>query len=154
MAIYNGIDLPTIPVVSTSSYTKICIVHNYITDEYAVIMATTADAITYSNDTYTQDTGVILLATKKSYNITDGAWTTGTITDLDEGNTKYILRPDTITPVWSNFDILKSDGTVLLAASEPIYSLVRLPWSGLKNWIVGVVLGISGENMPAENEEE
>lgn len=30
----------------------------------------------------------------------------------------------------------------------------EVKWSGLKNWIIGFVLGLSGENLPVQAEDQ
>lgn len=156
MAKYNGWDLPDLPEYDTAAYPRAYITgvtsdigNGAVAGDYLLSLVDGAAAIAHSDDTYTEDTGVILftgVTAQKLYSAADGAWSE--ISGTDSG-TAYILRPDMLVPLWANFDVPKADGTVYLAASEPVAEKKF----DLRAWLFGLLLGLAGKPMPLNKRE-
>ena len=54
-----------------------------------------------------------------------------------------------LTPIWSNFDIIAEDGSVFLAASDP----VEVKGFDLRSFLTGLALGLSGKPLPLAKKE-
>lgn len=153
MAKYNGIELPDLPQYDASAYPRAYICQ--VVDASAIVdlgqcmlcLVDGAAAIAHSNDEYGEDAGVILFAgvtavKSYSYRSSDDEWT-----ETDPGWSDYtcILLPEILDPIWSNFDILAADGSVYLAASDPVTR-----WAGLRSWLGGFVMGLAGAPQPPD----
>ena len=103
--LYNGVRLPALPEWDREMYPYLLMVH-YFSTEFLYALQ---DIPVFLSETSvkTQITGpTIHVAT-----LVDSAWKT-----FQKEQSNSLLG----TPTWANFDLPKEDGTVYLAASEPV----------------------------------
>lgn len=97
--LYNGIELPELPERDTVTYPYAYI---YTRNDSTFLEFTDKVRSPYSDGTFGLfDTGII-------YKLVDGAWA-----DSSVGNTGFVM-------IWTNTDIFYDDGTLYLAATEPV----------------------------------
>lgn len=101
--LYNGVTLPKIPEwdKETYPYAIICRMDSGI---YRLICLTESNTVTADGDMFVASTTDIFV----SFDLKDGEWVQGTAG-------AYFLPV-----VWSNTDLYTTDGTLYLAASEPV----------------------------------
>lgn len=110
--LYNGVELPALPNWDKALYPYV-----YISNGFSGIGR---KFVCFQNIEYgVNDSGyyclVIPAGTGMSGLYSDGQWKTPTVTTTD---TRITIPNDAF--VWANFDVLNEDGSVYLAASEPV----------------------------------
>lgn len=97
--LYNGVELPALPELS--SYPYRVILWNDAASTYCYVGNKEPFSLTADNKITNVDTDIV-------YRLVDGAWKwTG-------------IANDDYAPIWTNTDLYAEDGTVYLAASDPI----------------------------------
>ena len=123
---YNGIVLPALPKYDTTAYAHAWIYKNMDFDSYVLAVSDGSLYVT------TDSRGKTIIAfsesvSGKTYSITDGAWSSpfdfggDDSRDLfyDGGDYRYFY-PEHYALIWVNTDVLKTDGSVYMAATEPV----------------------------------
>lgn len=98
--LYNGVRLPGLPEWDRETYPYAVIVQNNLSGDYFLMADDETFAANADGDTIRPITGV-------AYAIENGEW----VSSVGRINCKAI---------WANHDILNPDGSVYLAASEPV----------------------------------
>ena len=137
--LYNGIKLPKLPDYDTSVYSDAYIVRLGVQELYSLILLPAGWDYVY-NQTDDDSTNYIGTSgvTGKYYNasIESTEWHSPSEAE------NPVIYSDKLTPVWSNFDIIASDGSVYLSASDPVQV-----WDSRSFWM-GVALGLAGKGLP------
>lgn len=143
MKLYNGIPLPALPGYNKSVYTHGFIQYGGVAgmESYSLIVSTASgvmgDSYTVGEHTYS---AWVVAANETAAENLSGAYpgiSTKEWLQFEDGKTVTASTYDNI--VWSDFDILKADGSVYLKASKP-YDL-----DAFKN---GLSLGLCGKALP------
>lgn len=143
MKLYNGIPLPALPGYNESVYTHGFIQYGGVAgmEIYNLIVSTASgvmgDSYTVGEHTYS---AWVVAANETAAENLSGAYpgiSTKEWLQFEDGNTVTASTYDNI--VWSNFDILKADGSVYLKASKPF---------DLDAFKIGLSLGLCGKALP------
>lgn len=116
--LYNGVELPALPEWDKTVYPYACISYTITHSRFYRIFIGTGPI--YRSDTDgSYDFGLLL---QKSYalNSDSTAWAETSITVGEHWIANINNEWNGKFPVWTNADIIKSDGSVYLAASDPI----------------------------------
>ena len=149
MKLYNGIPLPALPGYNESVYTHGFIQYGGVTgmEIYSLIVSTASgvmgDSYTVGEHTYS---AWVVAANEQSAANLSGAYpgiSTKEWLQFEDGKTVTASTYDNI--VWSDFDILKTDGSVYLKASKPF---------DLDAFKIGLSLGLCGKSLyiPAKDD--
>lgn len=138
--LYNGVELPELPEWDKTAYPYVVIrfaTSPGVFDDCYIIEAYPGKPITVENTILGATVEYIKLETASScltvgsIDVDGDAWEVSQI--VFEGEGKYGLK----SIVWSNFDINHVDGTLYLAASEPVPVPVYDHTAMVQGWIVG-----------------
>lgn len=127
--LYNGVEAPALPQLTATEQ-----------ETYPIAMINKNGRLIYCSAVYDADADgrvTVSLFSTIVYDVVDGQWV------------KQSTYPMTFKPVWTNTDILNEDGTIYLAASEPIPVGGEPidPTSFMQGYIVGRRLaGMRGKN--------
>lgn len=157
---YNGTILPALPNVG-SEYTKKCICMSPDPDNPFGYVYCFSNDVTFAYSGTTAGGDPIYIAATAS-KVMIGMFNAEQDADADElialETEGYMtLHTDGLTPIWTNFDIIAENGSVFLAASEPV--LVEEPEEpeppafDLRSFLTGLALGLSGKPLPLANKE-
>lgn len=113
--LYNGVELPNINTVWTDKTTYPWAFIWHSTDGYILELATAVP-------TYSSGNVWSVAVTRMSYALADNAWDY-VATFTTEANTAVSYGDG--SALWTSADILNADGTVYLAASEPVYTALH-----------------------------
>ena len=110
---FNGIELPVLPDYDATVYSDLYIVH-LGNNVYSLILLPDGWSYGYNvtDGEYIQASGVT--GTYYTASSESAAWHSESTAD------NPVIYSEALTPVWSNFDIISEDGSVLLAASNPV----------------------------------
>lgn len=133
--LYNDVSLPKLPEYNTSIYLHACINESSLISGVYILYLCSAPFYFSETEGNVRTVAGSSLSTSK-YNSTTNKWEPLENRDSIAGNMG-------INPFWCNVDILKEDGTVYLAATEPTTT-----WSDLKSWLIGFILGLAGKPLP------
>lgn len=142
--LYNGVELPGLPETwneAAHPYLFIRVVSLDGSAENAVYSLFAASAAAVSYD----DNGILFpsSAVGEKYAVSDGAWAESSESLSDAF---YIKRNDGfLYTLWANFDILNSDGSVYIAASEPVPVVEKFP---IREWIGWLLAGLCSRPLP------
>ena len=142
--LYNGVELPGLPETwneAAHPYLFIRVVSLDGSAENAVYSLFAASAAAVSYD----DNGILFpsSAVGEKYAVSDGAWVESSESLSDAF---YIKRNDGfLYTLWANFDILNSDGSVYIAASEPVPVVEKFP---IREWIGWLLAGLCSRPLP------
>lgn len=138
---YNGVELPTLPEWDKETYPYALITHftgiaGTIDDHYRLICwESLPPTYVSSNKDYIGNSDADadpIPAVQATYWDGDTAW---------KGFEEFTVRNASLNSlVWANFDIYASDGTLYLAASDPIPVTTAAPidpTSFMQGWLVG-----------------
>lgn len=141
--LYNGVKLPALPEWDRNRY------------PYAFIYIVTLDGTTgvytlvvSSSSVMGYDgNGIICPAATvgQRYTVSEDSWAAAAASD-----DFYIKRDNLIYTVWANFDVLNSDGSVYVAASDPVPVADKFPLQGWLNWHV---IGLCSRPLPVSVRE-
>lgn len=136
--LYNGVKLPALPEWDRNRY------------PYAFIYIVTLDGTT---GVYTlvvsgssvmgyDGNGIICPAATvgQRYTVSEDSWAAAA--DSDDF---YIKRDNLIYTVWANFDVLNSDGSVYVAASDPVPVAEKFP---LREWVGWLIASLCSRPLP------
>lgn len=136
--LYNGVELPGLPEWDTAAY------------PYAFIYIVTLDGTTgvytlvvsSSGTMNYDDNGILCPAANvgQRYTVSGEEWAAAA--DSDDF---YIMRDNLIFTVWANFDVLYADGSVYVAASEPVAVAEKFP---LRSWVGWLIAGLCSRPVP------
>lgn len=126
--LYNGVELPALPEWDKTVY------------PYAFIEKT---LFMYYLRVLTNP----LAPDGDSFRFTQPGLVTAVKSDMSGWDEWSEVTENTRTPLWTNTDILNSDGTLHLAASDPIPVTVPNPFC-LRSWLTGFALGLAGKSLP------
>lgn len=136
--LYNGVKLPALPEWDKTVY------------PYAFIYIVTLDGTTgvytlvvSSSSVMGYDGNGIICPSAtvgQRYTVSEDRWAAAAASD-----DFYIKRDNLIYTVWANFDVLNSDGSVYVAASEPVPVADKFPLQGWLNWHV---IGLCSRPLP------
>jgi hypothetical protein len=134
--LYNGVKLPDINTVWTDkeTYPYVCITYTRMYDAYHFRRST--------SPIYFNGTGFVFSAHRYSY--ASGETWKGDINPNDD------LLDDTSDMIWTNADILNEDGTVFLAASDPIPVPTYDPEALSQGYLVGCRIRAMRGKKPTE----
>jgi hypothetical protein len=135
--LYNGVELPKLPEWDIAAYPYAVMVYNHSTESYE-IHVTSAPLTRYTRSS--PYTGEALTALPRAdyphFNVgvfdhENGSWGNRyyaeyTFNILGEPNCWHILNQNAYvasTVIWSNYNIFDEDGTVFMAASDPVPQL-------------------------------
>lgn len=133
--LYNGVELPALPEWDKTAYPyafivsqgsiHLCISPNepYIRESTSVLTGNLVHTLKFREDT----------TVKRWYANEAGEWEAVTDDDFDTSS----VVP---APTWSNFDLLKEDGPLYLAASEPVPVTARNPAAMLAGFQLGTAI--------------
>lgn len=147
MRMYNGITLPALPGYNESVYTHGFIQYGGVAgmEIYNLIVSTASgvmgDSYTVGEHTYS---AWVVAANETAAENLSGAYpgiSTKEWLQFEDGKTVTASTYDNI--VWSDFDILKTDGSVYLKASKPF---------DLDAFKIGLSLGLCGKALPWKSE--
>ena len=134
--LYNGVRLPALPDWDKERY------------PYAFIYIVTLDGTTgvhtlvvsSSSVMYYDGNGIICPSANvgQRYTVSGEAWATAARSD-----DFYIQRDNLIYTVWSNFDVLNADGSVYVAASEPVHDKFAI-----RDWLGWLIAGLCSRPLP------
>lgn len=148
--LYNGVELPALPELDKEQYPYAFITHtnlavvdyNYTLHVYSAYRFATNDK---GNWVIINVGAAKSCSTGASTNY--DAW--GAFTDKEDGGLAPAVES---TVVWSNFDVLNEDGTLYLAASDPIpvsNPPAPNPFWMTMGWLVGrMIAGMRGKREP------
>lgn len=136
--LYNGVELPGLPEWDKTRYPYAFI---YIvtldgtTGVYTLVM-TSSNVMSYDGN------GIICTAANvgQRYTVSGEEWVAAAGSD-----DFYIKRDNLIFTVWANFDVLNSDGSVYVAASEPVPVAGKFP---LREWVGWLIAGLCSRPLP------
>lgn len=132
--LYNGVSLPTLPEYDTSAFPYAYISKN--TAGTAYILTVAAERPVYGvNPEDSTVTGVYHYGLSGSYLVDGGAW----VLQVEEEGPVCTADGEG-SVIWTNTDILGEDGSVHLAASEPVST-----GDWLKSFKMGLALGLCGK---------
>lgn len=117
---YNGTVLPDIGEIvamAKAEGLEYALVHNSA-DGYLLFLA--SQPTTINNDYNAPATYYPKGTAYAVFGLTDGAWEYGAAAEIGDVGRMYPVN--SIPVIWSNHDILNEDGSVYLAASEPVHS--------------------------------
>ncbi len=154
--LYNGVEAPDINTVWTDKETY----------SYAMIFVntetnwTTGITETYTYLWFLDNPPYVFRGEGTSGNIAGGAIIQSY--RLTGGNWEYYAThewPHAFTYpfdsiIYANYDLLDSDGTLYLAASDPVPVEETTPAFSLKAWLTGYALGIAGKPLPFAGKKE
>ena len=111
--LYNGVELPSLPDWDkmTYPYAFIYIVTLDGTTGVYTLVVSSSSVMSYDSN------GIICLAANVGgrYTVSEENWA-----EAADSDDFYIKRDDLVYTIWANFDVLNSDGTIYVAASEPV----------------------------------
>lgn len=142
--LYNGVELPGLPETwneAAHPHLFIRVVSLDGSAENAVYSLFAASVAAVSYD----DNGILFpsSAVGEKYAVSDGAWVESSESLSDAF---YIKRNDGfLYTLWANFDILNSDGSVYIAASEPVPVVEKFP---IREWIGWLLAGLCSRPLP------
>lgn len=148
--LYNGVELPGLPETwneAAHPHLFIRVVSLDGSAENAVYSLFAASAAAVSYD----DNGILFpsSAVGEKYAVSDGAWVESSESLSDAF---YIKRNDGfLYTLWANFDILNSDGSVYIAASEPVPVVEKFP---IREWIGWLLAGLCSRAVPVVETRE
>lgn len=136
--LYNGVELPALPEWDKTVY------------PYAFIYIVTLDGTTgvytlvvSSSSVMGYDGNGIICPSAtvgQRYTVSEDSWAAASASD-----DFYIKRDNLIYTVWANFDVLNSDGSVYVAASEPVPVAGKFP---LREWVGWLIAGLCSRPLP------
>lgn len=129
--LYNGIKLPKLPNYDTTAYPNAYIVRLGETESYMLMLLP-------AGWSYSYDSGIVASGVVGAYY---GEYDNLAEWQYENTVENPVIQSDSVTPVWANFDILAEDGSVYLAASEPVAS-----WDARSFWM-GVAMGLAGKGL-------
>lgn len=135
--LYNGVALPALPAYDVSAFPYAYISKNTAGTAYILTVAAERPVYGVSPEDSTV-TGVYHYGLSGSYLVDGEAWVLQVEAD------GFVCTADGIgSVIWTNTDILKTDGSVYLAASKPLPR-----WDRLQSFMRGLALGLSGKPLP------
>ena len=141
--LYNGVKLPALPEWDKTvyPYAFIYIVTLDGTTGVYTLVASSSSVMGYDGN------GIICPAATvgQRYTVSEDSWAAAA--DSDDF---YIKRDNLIYTVWANFDVLNSDGSVYVAASEPVPVAGKFP---LREWVGWRVIGLCSRPLPMRARE-
>lgn len=142
--LYNGVELPALPEWDKTVY------------PYAFIYIVTLDGTTgvytlvvSSSSVMSYDGNGIICPSAtvgQRYTVSEDSWAAAAASD-----DFYIKRDNLIYTVWANFDVLNSDGSVYVAASEPVPVAGKFP---LREWVGWLIAGLCSRAVPVVETRE
>ena len=147
--LYNGVELPDINEVWTDkeTYPYACI--SYVSEMYYLAISSCTWIWDHSYETLSN----AIAGSAKVYAIgsSETEWTFGAEATFDDTGNGHSLLDN---PIWTNHDILNADGTVYLAASDPVP--VEEPTSTFdqQSFLMGLACGLLGKGLPKMIGEE
>lgn len=101
--LYNGTQLPALPEWDKETYPYALIVWNKNNSEYMLLLQDSKETVDADGEYMLfYESGIF-------YRANNGAWEIASADSYDA-----------VKPIWANYDILDSNGSVYLAASDPI----------------------------------
>lgn len=117
--IYNGIELPALPEWDKTTYPYAAIIYNKSisgiaipSHTYCLVCTTEPCVVSSSNTPNFKDYSRVMFTVSETAP-ESGDWKFEAYTTT---NTRFVL----LTEVWSNYDMLNADGSIYLAASDPV----------------------------------
>lgn len=142
--LYNGVELPGLPETWNETehpnlFIRVVSIDGSAENAVYSLFAASAAAVSYD------DNGILfpLSAVGEKYAVSEGAWVESSESLSDSF---YIKRNDGfLYTLWANFDILNSDGSVYIAASEPVPVVGKFP---LREWVGWLLAGLCSRPLP------
>ena len=136
--LYNGVKLPALPEWDKTvyPYAFIYIVTLDGTTGVYTLVVSSSSVMGYDGN------GIICTAANvgQRYTVSGEEWAAAAGSD-----DFYIKRDNLIYTVWANFDVLNSDGSVYVAASEPVPVVEKFP---IREWIGWLLAGLCSRPLP------
>lgn len=139
--LYNGVSLPALPEYDTAGFPFAYIARN--AGESACVLTLAEQRPVYGPDPEDSTANSVYhYGMSQSYIVDGGAWVLQA-----EVETLVHIREDVGAVIWTNTEILKTDGSIYLAASDPITG------NWLRSFKTGLALGLCGKPLPFVEKE-
>ena len=144
MYLYNGHRAPGLPVYNPGELPYGLIVSANGDNTSLILMLCVNRPYYGSNPSDSTKTGVYNSGTMQVYTCTDTdeAWTFS----METENPLTVNDDDPGGVIWTRKDILKTDGSVWMARSEPVPIGISESW--IRNFKTGLALGLTGASLP------
>lgn len=148
-ALYNGVALPRLPeewdeAAHPNLFIRVVSLDGSAENAVYSLFAASAADVSYD------DNGILfpLSAVGEKYTVSEGAWVESNESLSDAF---YIKRNDGfLYTLWANFDILNSDGSVYISASDPVPVVEKFP---LREWLSWRISGLCSRPVPMAGKE-
>lgn len=142
-ALYNGVELPALPEIANSyEYAWLLLATPNGTPQ--LLLANGSGKFSYSSE---NGDGIFLWFTTGMLCLPVGETWIESDEVTSDGNDLLTISASPAETFWANFDIYNEDGSLYLAASEPV-PIEEEKGFDLKSWLTGFALGLSGKPLP------
>ena len=134
---YNGIELPALPEWDDTTY-PVAVIIRCLDLNSTVAKLYGGEYVFAYGTRYDQPGRIVLLGKGGMFYTKDGAWVPSTYSEsIVDVTYDYVIEP-----VWTNTDIVRNDGVVILEASEPTSGTNPDPRENMQRFITMLLAGL------------